>query len=80
MMACGDLTDEEWDVIAGLLPSERGRNRIERLFGQLKQSRRIATRYNKAALSFASFLNLAAICKWLPHFVSTGPITTLAEV
>ena len=24
-MARGDLTDEEWDVIAGLLPSERGR-------------------------------------------------------
>jgi len=25
MMDRGDLTDEEWDVIAGLLPSERGR-------------------------------------------------------
>jgi len=25
MMGRGDLTDEEWDVIAGLLPSERGR-------------------------------------------------------
>ncbi len=24
-MGRGDLTDEEWDVIAGLLPSERGR-------------------------------------------------------
>ncbi|WP_285021547.1 transposase [Novosphingobium sp. fls2-241-R2A-195] len=24
-MARGDLTDEEWDVIAGLLPLERGR-------------------------------------------------------
>ncbi len=24
-MARGDLTDEEWEVIAGLLPSERGR-------------------------------------------------------
>ncbi|AMK21581.1 IS4 insertion sequence transposase [Sphingobium sp. TKS] len=24
-MARGDLTDEEWDVIEGLLPSERGR-------------------------------------------------------
>lgn len=24
-MSRGDLTDEEWDVIAGLLPSERGR-------------------------------------------------------
>jgi transposase len=25
MMGRGDLTDEEWDVLAGLLPSERGR-------------------------------------------------------
>ncbi len=48
----------------------RDRNRIERMFGHLKQFRRIATRYDKTALSFASFLNLAAIRKWLPHFVN----------
>lgn len=48
----------------------RDRNRIERMFGHLKQFRRVATRYNKTALSLASFLNLAAIRKWLPYFVN----------
>ena len=32
-----------------------------RMFGYPKHQRRIATRYDKTALSFASFLNLAAI-------------------
>ena len=50
----------------------RDRNRIERMFGHLKQFRRVATRYDKTALSFASFLNLAAIRKWLPHFVNAA--------
>jgi len=49
----------------------RDRNRIERMFGYLKHQRRIATRYDKTALSFASFLNLAAIRRWLPNFVNT---------
>lgn len=48
----------------------RDRNRIERMFGFLKHQRRIATRYDKTALSFASFLNLAAIRRWLRHFVN----------
>lgn len=43
----------------------RDRNRIERMFGYLKHMRRIGTRYEKTALSFASFLNLAAIRRWL---------------
>jgi transposase len=50
----------------------RDRNRIERMFGHLKQFRRVATRYDKTALSFASFLNLAAVRKWLPHFVNAA--------
>lgn len=41
------------------------RNLIERLFNKLKQFRRIATRYDKTALSFMSFLNIAAIYLWL---------------
>lgn len=44
----------------------KDRNRIERMFGYLKHQRRIATRYDETALSFASFLNLAAIRRWLP--------------
>ncbi|USJ27575.1 transposase (plasmid) [Ensifer adhaerens] len=46
----------------------RDRNRIERMFGFLKHQRRIATRYDKTALSFASFLNLAAFRRWLSNF------------
>jgi transposase len=46
------------------------RNRIKRMIGHLKHQRRIATRYLKTALSFASFLNLAAIRRWLPNFVN----------
>lgn len=30
----------------------KDRNRIERMFGKLKQQRRIATRYDKTVLSF----------------------------
>lgn len=41
------------------------RNLIERLFNKLKHFRRIATRYDKTALSFMSFLNVAAIYLWL---------------
>ena len=41
------------------------RNLIERLFNKLKNFRRIATRYDKTALSFMSFLNIAATYLWL---------------
>jgi transposase len=50
----------------------RDRNRIERMFGHLKQQRRVATRYDKTALSFASFLNLAAVRLSLKSFVNTA--------
>jgi transposase len=36
----------------------------------LKQFRRIATRYDKTALSFIGFLCLAAAKLWLPSFVN----------
>jgi len=48
----------------------KDRNRIERMFNQLKQARRIATRYDKTAMSFLSFLNIAASRLWLKHFVN----------
>ncbi|BDW81076.1 hypothetical protein MACH24_31220 [Erythrobacter sp. Dej080120_24] len=50
----------------------KDRNRIERMFGKLKQQRRIATRYDKTILSFESFLNLAAARLWLKSFVNTA--------
>lgn len=43
----------------------RERNRIERLFSRLKQFRRVATRYDKLAERFASFIALAASVLWL---------------
>ncbi|HEX6986070.1 MAG TPA: IS5 family transposase [Planctomycetaceae bacterium] len=39
----------------------RQRNKIERLFGRLKRFRRVATRYEKGAASYAGFLRLAAL-------------------
>ncbi|HMN52570.1 MAG TPA: IS5 family transposase [Sphingopyxis sp.] len=50
----------------------KDRNRVERMFGKLKQQRRIATRYDKTILSFESFLNLAAARLWLKSFVNTA--------
>ncbi|GFZ90474.1 hypothetical protein GCM10011497_20090 [Elstera cyanobacteriorum] len=58
------------DPIACDFKRYRDRNRIERMLGHLKHQRRIATRYDKTALSFESFLNLAAIRRWLPYFVN----------
>ena len=49
----------------------KDRNRIERMFGKLKQQRRITTRYDKTILSFESFLNLAAVRLWLKSYVNT---------
>jgi len=44
----------------------RNRNVIERMFGRLKDSRRIATRYDKNADNFMAALCLAAlICYWI---------------
>ena len=48
----------------------KDRNRIERMFNRLKQFRRIATRFDKTAKSFAAFLALAAVRIWMPHFVN----------
>jgi transposase len=48
----------------------KDRNRIERMFNRLKQFRRIATRYDKTAASYAAFLKLAAAYIWLTPFVN----------
>ena len=41
------------------------RNRVERLWGRLKEWRAVATRYEKAAASFLGVLHLAAALDWL---------------
>ena len=43
----------------------RNRNVIERFFAKLKQFRRVATRYDKLATRFASFVALTASLLWL---------------
>ncbi len=44
----------------------RDRNAIERMFGRLKDFRRIATRYDRSATSFLGAVSLAAIVSyWL---------------
>ena len=42
-------------------------NMVERCFNRLKNSRRLATRYDKTAQSFLGFVNLACIRLWLRH-------------
>lgn len=44
---------------------DKKRNRIERTFNKLKRFRRIATRYDRKALYFSSFVYLAASLLWL---------------
>ena len=41
------------------------RNQVERMFGKLKEFRRIATRYDKLIKTFMGFVKLAAIYLWL---------------
>jgi len=43
----------------------RQRNQVERLINRLKQFRRIATRYEKRAVSYAAMLTIAMILLWL---------------
>ena len=41
------------------------RNRIERFFNKIKNSRRVATRYDKLASSFLGFIQIATIRIWI---------------
>jgi transposase len=43
----------------------RLRNRIERCFNKLKHFRRFATRYDRRAIHFLSFIHLAAAMIWM---------------
>lgn len=43
----------------------KNRNIVERFFARLKQFRRAATRYDKLAARFLSFIHLAAAIIWL---------------
>ena len=44
----------------------RGRNAVERMFGRLKDFRRVATRYDKLARNFMAAICIAALlCYWI---------------
>jgi transposase len=43
----------------------RARNHVERFFNKIKHCRRIATRYDKLAANYLSFVQLASIRLWL---------------
>lgn len=43
----------------------RERNRVERCINQLKQFRRVATRYEKLAVTYLAMVTIAAILLWL---------------
>lgn len=45
------------------------RNVVERLIGRLKEFRRVATRYDKLAESFKTFIILGFIRIWLKHLL-----------
>jgi transposase len=48
------------------------RNLIERCFNKLKQSRRLATRYDKTTESYLGFVLIASTRLWCRHFVNTA--------
>ena len=50
----------------------RDRNLVERFFNRIKHCRRIATRYEKRAANFLTFVKLAAILLWLRVYESSG--------
>jgi transposase len=58
------------DAIPRDFRAYKNRNRVEPMFNKLKQFRRIATRYDKTAVSFLSFLALAAAKLWMPTYVN----------
>ena len=43
------------------------RNMVERCFNKLKNTRRLATRYDKTASSFLGFIDIACVRMWLRH-------------
>lgn len=45
----------------------RKRHHVENFFQRIKESRAIATRFEKLASRFLSLVKLAAICDWLKH-------------
>jgi transposase len=47
----------------------RHRHTVENFFCRIKRNRRVATRYEKLAVTFLGFVYLAAIIDWITHEV-----------
>lgn len=45
----------------------RLRNLVERCFNKLKNARRVATRYDKTAISYLGFVDIPSIRLWIRH-------------
>jgi len=52
-------------VICFSLHLYRARNLVERFFKKIRHCRRVATRYDKLAVNYLAFLQLASIRLWL---------------
>jgi len=50
----------------------RARNLVERFFNKIKHYRRVATRYDKLAVNYLAFVQLASIRRWLRVNESTS--------
>jgi len=78
------LEDLEARGVAAVIPPKRTRkvqrdidghlyalrNLVERCFSKLKHSRRLATRYDKTAVSYLGFVLVASARLWVRHFVN----------
>ena len=78
------LSDLATKKIAAVIPPKRNRkvqpaidafiyvlrNLVERCISKLKQSRRLATRYDKTAASYSGFILITSIRLWIRHFVN----------
>lgn len=49
------------------------RARVEQCVGWLKDNRRVGTRYDKPAVGFLGFVNLAIICRYLRLLAPIDP-------
>lgn len=55
------------------------RNLVERFFCWIKQFRRIATRYEKTAISFAGMLHIAAALVWLRRLSTRSSLVAIRK-
>ena len=70
--ACIPPKSNRADAIAFSKRIYKKRNLIERFFSKIKQFRRVATRYDRLALSYLAMVKLAAARLWLRAYESAA--------